>query len=389
MNILVVAESIAPNTGGGRTGILGLCIGLARRGHRVTLQSIDPTLGSFEAPVREFVDGVSFVFFPLNISILGNWVSIPFLRELHLTVSKSDIVIIHSIYRVISTAAAYFCRISMVPYVLRPHGALDPFLVNRRRKLLKKLYIYMFERRNFKHAAAIQYSSKSEFDLAQQFIAATGRVLIISEGINLKSFDFLPLPGTFSASFPQLVGKKILLYLGRLHQKKGIELLIDAFGTISSRSDDLHLVLIGTGDSSYVAAIKNLVLLKRLESRVSLLGYVSEPEKLACFVDAHIFILPSYGENFGLSVVEAMACRTAVIVSNKVGLFPFVETFKAGLVVDCVSEQLALAITRIIEDENLRICLGNNGARLVAEIFNIERMSEHMELEYSQLLNVT
>src|SRR3989338_8448266 len=173
MRILVTSFSIAPRTGGLRVGVLGLCQGLANRGHQVSLyttnadgnKTLDVPLG-----VSTLEEGVEVFFYQEQKVIFGNVLSYPMVRALKHRVPNVDLVLIHSLYQLTSTVAANYCRKFRVPYVLRPHGILDPSLARRRRWLLKWTYIQLFEKRNFNCAAAIQYSSRMEEEMARHFM---------------------------------------------------------------------------------------------------------------------------------------------------------------------------------------------------------------------------
>lgn len=388
MRILVTAEGIAQSTGGARVGILGLCRGLARRGHQVTLIATNAdgkTVLDVPLGVPTLQEGVEVYFYPVQISILGNLFSISMAAALKCHVAQSDIVLIHSIYRFTSTMAAYYCRKYNVPYILRPHGTLDPFLVYRRRRFLKWAYINLFERINFKFAAAIQYSCQMEEIVARSFIVTAAPSIVILEGIDLKEYATLPPRGILRARYPELVNKTLILFLGRFHQKKGLELLIDAFSLVASRYPNVHLVLAGSGDQDYTKHITQRLNDVELAHRSTITGQLDDDEKLAVLADADIFALSSHGENFGLAVVEAMACGLPVLISDKVGIGSDVAEYEAGIVTPCDPNQIADAMGMMVNDFGLRIMLGRNGKKLVKERFSIDIMAEKMEAEYQAL----
>ena len=388
MRILVTAASISASTGGGRVGILGICRGLARRGQQVILittnadgkETLDVPLG-----VPTLQEGVEVYFYPVQLSVFGNVFSIPLAGALKHHVQQSDIVLIHSLYQFMSTAAAHYCRKYRVPYILRPHGSLDTFLVYRRHWYLKWAYLKLFEERNFHCAAAVQYSSKMEEAMTGRFVASRVNSLIISEGIDLESFATLPARGIFRARYPEINNKTLILFLGRFHQKKGLELLIDAFVQIASRCPNAHLVLAGSGDYDYVKQITLMLNNLGLVDRSIVTGQLNDDEKLAVLVDADLFALPSHGENFGLAVVEAMTCGLPVLISDKVGIWQDVVEFEAGIVTPCEPSKIADAMEKLVNDAGLRITLGQNGMKLVDARFNMDRVAERMEMEYQSL----
>ena len=391
MRILVTSFSITPRTGGLRVGVLGLCKGLANRGHQVSLyttnadgnKTLNVPLG-----VSTLEGDVEVFFYPAQKVVFGNVLSYPMVGALKHRVPNVDLVLIHSLYQFTSTVAAHYCRKFRVPYVVRPHGILDPALARRRRWLLKWAYIQLFEKRNLNCAAAIQYSSRMEGEMARYFMAVKSPSLLIPEGISLDPFAKLPHRGVFRARYPEMAGKSLILHFGRFHPKKGLELLVEAFAKVAARRDDAHLVLAGGGDNDYVMHITKMLCDLGVSDRTTITGQMDEDEKLAVLRDADIFVLPSYGENFGISVVEAMACGLPVVISDKVGIWREIAEAEAGIVTTCHSEKIADAMEKLLDDPGLRMALGRHGKMLVGAQFSADRMAERMETAYQSLCGV-
>jgi glycosyltransferase involved in cell wall biosynthesis len=391
MRILVTSFSIGPRTGGLRVGVLGLCKGLAERGHQVSLYTTNADEGKvLNVPlgVSTLEEGVEIFYYPAQKVIFGNVVSCPMHRALKHRVQNVDLVLIHSLYQFTSTVAAHLCRKFRVPYVVRPHGIMDPKLARRRRWLLKWAYIQLFEKRNLNCAAAIQYSSRMEDEMARHFIQVKSPSLLIPEGVSLKPFEKLPNRGNFRDKYPEMAGKSLILHLGRIHQKKGLDLLVEAFSRVAARRDDVHLVLAGSGDKGYVMQITKMLHDLDVFDRTTITGQLDEDEKLAILRDADIFVLASYGENFGISVVEAMACGLPVIISDKVGIWSEILEANAGTVTKCQPEEIADAIENLLNDSGLRMAMGQRGKTIACDKFSSDRMSECMETAYQAICGV-
>jgi len=142
-------------------------------------------------------------------------------------------------------------------------------------------------------------------------------------------------------------------------------LLVEAFSRVAGRRDDVHLVLAGSGDADYVMRIAGMLRDHGTSDRATITGQLDDEEKLAVLRDADVFVLPSYGENFGISVVEAMACGLPVLISDKVGIWREIAEAEAGIVTTCQSEKIADAIERLLNDPGLRTALGQHGKTLV------------------------
>ena len=201
----------------------------------------------------------------------------------------------------------------------------------------------------------------------------------------MQDFTILPTRGTFRAKYPELNNKSLVLFLGRFHPKKGLELLIDAFSRVSDRCPDVHLVLAGSGESGYTKQIVQMLSDASLTHRSTVTGSLDNEEKLAVLVDADIFTLTSHGENFGIAIVEAMACGLPVLISDKVGIWRDVAKAEAGIVTQCDSNKIADAIEKLVNDSSQCVTLGRNGKKLVEAQFTIDRMAEKMEFEYKKL----
>jgi glycosyltransferase involved in cell wall biosynthesis len=363
-----------------------MCRGLTKRGHQVTLLTTNADGGGFiDVPLGIPVDqeGVETYFYQAQ---LGNVFSFPMATALKHMVPQSDIVLIHSLYQFTSTMAAHYCRKFNVPYVLRPHGTLDPFLVYRRRWLLKWAYIKLFEVRNFRGAAAVQYSSAMEEEMTQRFVGGQIRSFVIPEGIGLEKFANIPVRGSFRTRYPEMVGKTLILFLGRFDQKKGIELLVESFNDLALRRADVHLLLVGGGDSDYINKIMEMLQDRGIAHRSTYTGMVSEQDKIGALIDADIFVLPSRGENFGIAVVEAMACGIPVIISDQVGIWQDVADGDAGIVTRCDSGEIISAMEELVDNPFRMRKLGINGKNLVETQFTQSRMAERMEEAFSRLI---
>jgi len=362
--------------------VLGLCKGLAKCGHQVSLYTTNADeneILNVPLGVSTLEEGVEVFFYPVQKIIFGNVLSYPLVAALKLRVPNVDLVLIHSMYQLTSTAAAFYCRKFRVPYVVRPHGIMDPKLARRRRWLLKWAYIQLFEKKNLNCAAAIQYSSRMEDEMARHFMTVESPSLLIPEGINLEPFEKLPSRGNFRDKYPEMAGKSLILHLGRIHQKKGLDLLVEAFSRVAARRDDVHLVLAGSGDKGYVMQITKMLHYLDVFDRTTITGQLDEDEKLAILRDADIFVLASYGENFGISVVEAMACGLPVIISDKVGIWREILEASAGTVTKCQPEEIADAIENLLNDSGLRMAMGQRGKNIARDKFSSDRMSESME----------
>lgn len=387
--ILIISSNISKESGGLRTGTINICNALAKRGWIVSLYTTTFSKNSeFNGKIKVMAElkGVDTHYFKCQRIIWGNIISLGMLvRLLFLPRKNFDLVLVQSMYQFNSTFAALVCRAKKIPYILRPHGTLDPVLLYRRRVLLKKLYISMLEKPNFSRAKAIQYSSQQEMDMTDLVFKGSAGGIIISEGISpeeYKNFD----EGEFVRRFPQFSNSQTILFLGRLHQKKGVDLAIKAFRKISHQFADSKMAIIGTGDQSYIDGLAGLIDELNMNNRIYILGGVNNSVKLAAFHAADVFILPSYGENFGLAVVEAALCSLPMAISNRVAIAPQLKEGGAAIICECNSDAFASALEHLLQDSEMRYSMSLAGPKVVEAYFTVEKMGNALDIAYKKIL---
>lgn len=271
-----------------------------------------------------------------------------------------DALHIHAIFNPISTGCGWIARRRNKPYILRPLGTLSPYTFSSGKASLKRTYYALLESRNVAGAAALHFTAKQEWEKASR-LRLPPRARII------------PLPYTGPArTFERNDGEQTFLALGRLHPVKGLEMLLQAFSSIRQRLPEARLVIAGSGEPRYEAGLRRLANDLGLSGRVEFAGFVAGEEKQRLLERATVFVMPSYQENFGMAAVEAMAAGLPVILTKGVDLWPDVESYEAGLVVDHDAGALAAAMERAIGDAALRAAMGRNGAALVKAHYSHE-----------------
>jgi glycosyltransferase involved in cell wall biosynthesis len=388
LKIIVLASDISLESGGLRSGTLNLCKALMAKGHDVTLLSTTPSMNKqliTDNSLDTTIDGVKTRLFYYQFKLMSNIFSCGLLRFLAHEVPKTDLIVIQSLYQCSSTFAAYIARVNSIPYVLRPHGTLDPFLFFRRRIFFKRLYVMLFEKRNFLFASAIQYSTLSEATMTASIISNTAQSIIIKEGVDLEVFNRISSI-SFRNLYPQLKGKEVMLFLGRLHQKKGIEIALKAFEKVARINKNLYFVIVGPGETSYVNMVKEFINRLAYSDRVLILGPVNSDIKIAALKESDLFILPSYGENFGISVVEALASGLPIIITKRVGIAEDLSDVLGVIVTECDVEEVASAIIKIISSPELRNHIKFKGPEIAQLLYSIDSMGNQMDMAYKKLV---
>ncbi len=376
MNILHVIPDLSRASGGPVTALFGMAQAQTKLGHRVAIASTDIGYEPEDA-----VKGTKLHLFP---SEFPRWRrSNRLATALPSLIGKADMVHLHMIWDYPVLAAAGLCQRSRKPYVLRPCGMLDAWSLSQR-AWKKKLYLYFMAHQILKNASGIHFTSENE--------CRNSKVSGISEKgfivpLGVSEFFYEPFKGDpWIEKYPQLRGKKILLFLSRLHYKKQPEVALGALKVLSDKHPDVFLVMAGGGETNYVADLKKQVSDLKLTEKVLFTGMLGKEVCRAAYHGADLFVLPSLQENFGLSVAEAMAAGCPVVVSNKVDLAPMIQKAEAGLVCDPTVDSTASAIHRLLNDAGLRQRLGDHGRQFIQEKLTWDKLMVALQAVYEDIL---
>jgi glycosyltransferase involved in cell wall biosynthesis len=336
LRLLNVASSINPAAGGVSEAILRMSRALIGLGHEVEIVSADDPQGEWAAalPVPVHLKGPPRG--PLESSAdLNQW--------LQTNAPRFDAIISHGVWRDNSRATRHAARLAGQPYFVFPHGMLDPWFKRYYpvKHLKKCVYWWMTEYAVLRDAAAVLFTCEEERDLARESFRpyrCVERVVPLGTEAPPRNID--EQRQAFAAKFPALVGRRVILFLGRLHEKKGCDLLLEAFRDLLRTRpretwQDLHLMVAGPcSHPDYLASLQRISTEceKLSPGSVSFPGMISGDLKWGVLRAAEIFVLPSHQENFGIAVVEAMACGTPVLISRPVNIWREIESSGAGFV---------------------------------------------------------
>jgi glycosyltransferase involved in cell wall biosynthesis len=400
MKILQVVESLAPRYGGPSVACPAMCRELARRGHEVAIYATD-------------VDGHTRLSVPLDHSINDAGVRMHYFRgwtipprykfsprlaqALEDTLPSFDLAHIYSIYGFPSLAAAHYCRKFGVPFLLHPHGSLDPFL-RRHHSLRKSIYSRIFLPQVFSGASAVLFNSEEERRLSRGApelarlddpFGEGPRSVIVDVGVEDVFFTETDANARrkFRRKFPELIGRRLVTYFGRLNFKKGLDILVAAFSAVAREQEGIHLVLAGPDGEGYGAQVRSWLAHEGMLPRATFIGNVAGAERVALLQDSEMMVLPSYTENFGQAVAEAMAAGTAVIISDGVNIWPEVEKARAGIVVACDAGQTAEALRRLLADPAGTREMGRRGRELASARFPWSAVGEQILRVYETMLD--
>ena len=390
MKILQVSGYLLISAFGGEPAkeIYGLSKALSDRGHEVTIYATDALNKGRKLKYRTQtfnMHGVKVCEFKDLSARLGRKYPIHFAPAMIPLMSKEaaafDIIHLNQYPTFPNIVAHHYAQKHRVPYVLQAHGSLPGAMGNHG---LRRAYDFLWGNRILKDAYRLIAVSPMEAEQYRNIGIDEHKIEIVPNGIDLSEFDNLPERGEFRRKYNLGSDQKIILYLGRIHKIKGLDLLARAFADLSKPLDDAKLVIVGP-DYGYLPSLKKLVVDLEISDKVLFTGPLYGQEKLKAYVDADVYVLPSVYDIFGVTVLESCACGTPVIVTDRCGIADAIDGW-AGFVVGYDREQLQQVLLHMLGNDKLRLQFGEKGKLLVREKFNWEKIAEQVERVYRGIL---
>ena len=286
-----------------------------------------------------------------------------FLKE---KICEYDILHIHEMWHYLHYLSAKISIKNKIPYIITPHGGLEKRRLNN---IKKYIFAHLIEKKICDNAKYIHSLTKFENqDILS--LSPNAKTIIIPNGVNIKP-SFQNSCDIYSKYNIDQRAKKIL-FLGRLHKDKGLDLLINSFKK-ESINNNWNLIIAGPDQGNYEEVYKN-------NKNIIFTGLVEGVEKLNLLNIVDVFILPSYGEGFSISVLEAMSFKIPVIIS-KYCYFPEVEEFNTGIIIDLNQESIGNALNKILMNQSLQYKMGNNG-------FDLVKKKYENKFIYSQIMKL-
>jgi glycosyltransferase involved in cell wall biosynthesis len=325
LSILRVIRSLDPGLGGTVEAVRQAVLAAQAHGAEVEIATMDDPHAAFLAdapcPVHALPGRGTYGWSPG----LEPW--------LQANLARFDIATIEGLWQFHGPTVRRAARAARRPYVVWPHGMLDPWFkrASRLKHLKKTLYFHLRERAVLCDAACVVFTADDEERLAH---ASFGRLPIRSAVVPLGVVRPPAEDGgqrrAFDAACPGIDRAPYILFLGRLNPKKGPDLLLDAFQAVSVRRPDLHLVMAGPGDPAYIQRLRSRAD-SACASRIHWPGMLQGEAKWGAFRGAKLFALPSHQENFGIAIVEALACGVPVLISTAVNIWREIIADGAGI----------------------------------------------------------
>lgn len=378
MKILQVSNFLAPVHGGSAEVPLQISKALVKLGHEVTIytssRNLDKKIFS-DAGVRVY---------PLHSwsQAAGFDITPGIIKKAREETGEFDIIHLHNYRTYQNIILNHYAGKYGVPYILQSHGSLATYF---QKGTIKKLFDLMWGRKIIRDAVKVFAVTPEEASQFDNFRVNEDKIEIIPHGINLDEFSN-PMPtGDFRRKYDIGNNIRIILFLGRLHKMKGLDILAEAYADVMKKDNGIKLVIAGP-DDGYLSVLRNIVKRLRIEDHVIFTGPLYGKDKIRAYCDCDIYVLPSSYEIFGITVLEAWACSKPVIVTERCGLANNVRG-KAGLVIPYNKSRLAEAISEMLDNLQLRQDLGANGRSLVEKEYNWTKIASRVTGIYENILS--
>jgi len=378
MRILQIIPSISLVYGGPSQMVVGLSAALAAKNIDVTIITTDSNgdIGQLplDVPLNEPIqqNGYQIIYFRCSPFRRYKF-SLSLLQWLNANAQQFDLAHIHALFSPVTTFAATIARYHRLPYIIRPCGMLDPADLQKKKRL-KQIYAAVLERPNLAGAAAIHFTSKQEAKISERFgLDSTGKMpvsqdLVIPLGVRADFYsDILP-----DSEIP------IILFMSRIEPKKGLDLLIPALESLLAEGMNFHFILAGSNpqDAGYETKIKEKIQNSSLGQSTTITGFVSGDSKVALLRKADLFVLPSYYENFGIAVAEAMAAGVPVAISDRIHIAEDIQQAEAGWVGPLEVGAIANSIKSALLNPQERQRRGLNGKEYAKKYYNWDAIAQ-------------
>lgn len=382
MKILQVIPRFNPILGGGVNVVYNISRALAKRGHEVTIITTKCNFNEKTADeIRNFgVEVIPFDYlFDLHLFIPSPSIK----KWLSENIRDFDVIHLNGARSYQNNIVLKYANKYKVPYILQPHGSILRIIDI---KPLKLIYDLIWGNDILMNSSRIIALHKREVEQIKSRGISENKIDIVPNGIDLLEFSDLPPRGRFREKHNIRMNTKIILFLGRIHKIKGINLLIEAFSELNECLVDTMLVIVGRDDGLLDSLQKQVVFLK-LTDNVLFTGPLFGNEKIEAFNDADVYVLPSIYDTFPLTIMEACACGIPIVTTDRCGIADIVKD-SVGYVVEYNSYQLKQALIDILTDPDLRKNFGMEGKILVKEKFNWSKIVVDLEKTYQNAINI-
>ena len=303
-----------------------------------------------------------------------------------------DIIHIHEHRQTLAIFASYFARKNNIPYVVQAHGSVLPFF---QKEGLKNIFDKVFGFKILHNASCVFALTEVEKEQYLKMGVDEDKIEIVPLGINLEEYENLPVHGNFRSKFNIDEKDKLILFVGRIHEIKGLGLLIDSFYDLINQQNEknsledigcssIKLAIVGP-DDGYLVKLQDKINEYSLEDNVIIPGPLYNEEKQEALVDCDLFVMPSKYESFTTSGLEAMACSKPLVLTKNNHIHDWVDG-NVGIACEDNRDSLREAIEKVLFDEELALIFTRNGQKLIKEKYNWDIINNQILEIYNRYL---
>jgi glycosyltransferase involved in cell wall biosynthesis len=307
-------------------------------------------------------------------------------RLLRMKLNSCDLVHVHNVWSYCNRLAARLCPIADVPFIVSPHGMLDPHSMSLK-SWKKRLYGGVIEFPALRKATGLMFTHPEEERLARQTCGKLPAGYVVPLGTAAPPVESREhLTQLFLMRFPFLQDAERIVFLGRLHSKKGLDLLLPAFARVAEVRGAARLILVGPGDETYVNELRRVTQSLGIKDRVVFAGPLGGRDKWAALAAADVYVLPSYQENFAIALVEALRIGTPVVCSRRINIWSDLAGAQAATICDLTVDDIASKVGGLLNDRASAAAQGQRGAVFAAANYTWEKSVGQLARVYGQIL---
>jgi glycosyltransferase involved in cell wall biosynthesis len=298
-------------------------------------------------------------------------------------VSSYNLVHTHAIFSYPVLAAYWMCQLHKIPYLATPHGMLEPWALAYK-IWKKKLYFNWLEKPALQKASAIQMSAATEAEGIKN-LDLKPPLVIVPNGIHREDFASLPDPEIFDQQFPETRNKRLIIFLGRIDPKKGLDLLAPAFAQAYQKFPDTHLIIAGPDNTGFLPTAESYFIEAGCSHAVTFTGMLTGDIKYAALAAAKIYVAPSYSEGFSMSVLEGMAAGLPCVITTGCN-FPEAGEAEVATIVNIDVGSIAKAIIHLLEDDQQAKNMGYRARQFILDNYTWDKIALKMVSVYENII---
>ena len=385
MKILMVIPAVGNVYGGPTKIVLELAQAVGNLGHDVDIVTT-PANGStnLDVPLYKWIDEKNYRIQYFNYWDIADYkISLSLTKWLFQHVTDYDLVHTNAVFSYPVLPAHWACQFHRVPYIMTPHGMLEPWAMSYKAEK-KRLYYDLIEKPALKKAAAIQITGSPEAKSIKSYGIETP-MIFVANGIHRHDCETLANPEVFYQEFPYTRNKTLIIFLARIDPKKGLDLLAKAFSQVYAQFPQSHVIIAGPDNTGFLPTVQNYFAEAGCLEAVTFTGMLTGAIKYAALAAARVYVAPSYSEGFSMSVLEGMAAGLPCVITTGCN-FPEAGSANAAYIVKVDAKEIAQQLIYCLTNPQLATETGDRARRLIMQQYTWERIAINLQNAYEAIV---